>query len=328
MDLSTLYLGLKLKNPLLVGAGPLTSTVDGVRQCAAAGAGAVVLKSLFEEELQRATEGVRQAMFDQATSHAEVYEYLEANVEMQHASRDYLQLIKECKAAVAIPVIASVNCSSPQFWSEFSAQVQVAGADALELNIAIYPDDPGRSAAEIEDEYVDTIKLARQAVSLPLAVKLGPFFTNLPNLLRRLAAAGADGFVLFNRFYPPSVDLDQMAVVAGSKLSTPLDLAGPLRAVGLCEGRVPGDFAANSGIHDGADLVKVLLAGATVAQVVTTLLKNRREQLGVMLAFLEGWMQQHNYATIGEFQGRLAQVRNPEANFFSRRQYTALYGRQ
>ena len=328
MDISTRYLGMELKNPVLVGAGPLTMTAKGVEGCAKAGAGAVVLNSLFEEQLRHDTADTRTAIEQQALGHSEAYEYLDADIEMQYASRDYLRLIQDCKAAVDIPVIASVNCSSATFWQEFSSQIQLAGADALEMNIAIYPDEVGRTAATIEDEYIEAVRVARSVVSIPIAVKLGPFFTSLPNMLCRLAAAGADGFVLFNRFYPPAIDIDAQAMTMGARRSSPVEVAGPLRAIGLCEGEVPGDFAASTGVHDGADLVRLLLAGASVAQVVTTLLENGRERLAEMLTFLQTWMRQHGYASVDEFRGKLAEVRNPGAGFFSRLQYMAMYGRK
>jgi len=328
MDISTTYLGLKLKNPIMIGSGPLTKDIKGVQRCVDAGAGAVVLKSLFEEQLRHDTSATRAAMAQQAFGHSEAYEYLDAGVEMQHASRDYLRFIKECKETVDVPVIASVNCSSAKFWDEFSSQVQLAGADALELNVAIYPDEVSMTSAEIENEYVETVRLAREAVSIPLAIKLGPFFTNLPNLLSRMADVGADGFVLFNRFYPPTIDIEGPGMAMGSKHSSQAEVAGPLRAIGLCEGRVPGDFAATTGVHDGEDLVKLLLAGASAAQVLTTMLKNGRGRLREMLEFLEAWMAEHNYLSVDEFRGMLAQVRSPEAGFFSRLQYMAMYGRK
>ena len=327
MDLSVLYLGMKLANPVVVGSGPLTRDVEGVVRCAEAGAGAVVLKSLFEEQLRHDNRDVRESMLSQAQGHSEVHEYLHADLEMQYASREYLRFIQECKRKVNIPVIASVNCTSVKFWEEFSAQTQVAGADALELNISVYPDDPTTSAGTIEDEYVDIVSLACQAVDIPIAVKLGSFFTNLPHLLSRLADAGADGFVLFNRFYPPTIDVDKVEVTMGSRHSSPEELAGPLRAIGLYEGVVPGDFSATTGVHTGEDLLRVLLAGAANAQVVTTVLANGHEQIGVLIEYLKQWMQDHRYVAIDEFRGLLSQVRNPSSDFFSRRQYMALYGR-
>lgn len=328
MDIATDYLGLKLKNPIIIASGPMTKDLKGVGRCVEAGAGAVVLKSLFEEQLKHDTAETREAMEQQAFGHAEAYGYVDAQVEMQHASRDYLRFIQDCREAFEVPIIASVNCTSSKFWEEFSSQIRLAGADALELNVAIYPEDWNRSAAEIEDEYVQTVQLACEAASIPVAVKLGPYFTNLPNLLGRLADAGADGFVLFNRFYPPTIDIESRSMAMGSKHSSQVEVAGPLRFIGLCEGRVPGYFAATTGIHDGGDLVRLLLAGASAVEILTTLLKNGRERLGQMLEFLHQWMEQHGYVSIDEFRGMLAEVRSPEAGFFSRLQYMAMYGRR
>ena len=328
MDISTFYLGLKLKNPIIVASGSLTKDVKGVKRSVEAGAGAVVLKSLFEEQLLDDTSDTRAAMTEQAFGNSAAYDYLDANVEMQYASREYLETIKECKNSVNVPVIASVNCTSAKFWREFSSQIQLAGADALELNVAIFPDDIHKTAGEIEDEYVEVVKLAKRTVSIPLAVKLGPFFTHLPNVLCRLSEAGADGFVLFNRFYPPTIDIDRPGMTEGSKHSGQDEISGPLRAIGLCEGRVPGDFAATTGIHTGEDLVRLLLAGASAVQVLTTLLKNGKDRLAEMLDFLRDWMAKNGYESIDEFRGMLAEVRSPEAGFFSRTQYMAMYGRK
>lgn len=328
MDISTFYLGLKLKNPIIIASGPLTKDVKGVKRCVDAGAGAVVLKSLFEEQLSHDTSGTREAMTQQAFGNSAAYDYLDADVEMQYASREYLRTIQECKDSVGVPIIASVNCTSAKFWREFSSQIQLAGADALELNIAIFPKDIHKTAAEIENEYVEVVKLAKQTVSIPLAVKVGPFFTHLPNVLHRLSEAGADGFVLFNRFYPPTIDIKTPGMAEGSKHSAEHEISGPLRAVGLCEGRVPGDFAATTGIHTGEDLVRLLLAGASAVQILTTLLKNGKGRLTEMLDFLQAWMEKNRYEFIDEFRGMLAEVRSPEAGFFSRTQYMAMYGRK
>ncbi len=320
-NLATEYLGLKLRNPILVGASSLTMNAEKVRACADAGAGAVVLKSLFEEQIGLDAGSLDAALQDQAQWHAEVFQYMEADIGMRYGKLDYLKVLESSRAAVDIPVIASINCVSPGNWNDFAKDVGAAGASALELNIAIMPQDNRESAAEIEERYVRIVAAARDAVSLPLAVKLGPYFTNLPGFLPRLRRAGADGFVLFNRFYRPTIDIDKLQVVADERLSSHTEHSLALRWISLLAGRLQGDLAAATGIHNGSDVVRMLLAGANVVQAVSAFYRHGIEDLAEMLNFLEAWMRDKGFKSVAEFRGRLSQARNPESELFGRCQY-------
>jgi len=326
MNLSTTYLSLKLANPIIVASGPLTCSLDGVRKCAANRAGAVVLRSLFEEQLRAETAALTEAISEQAVSHGEASEYLRAGVGLRYATRDYLQLIRAAKQETDLPVIASINCVTSQSWDDFAREVEAAGADALELNIALFAETAAEGAAALEARYARIVAAARRAVRLPIAVKLGPHFTSLPAVVEALHRAGAAGFVLFNRYYAPTIDIETMAVRLGSNRSVPSDLTAPLRATSLLSGRVNADFSANSGVHSGEDVVRAVLAGASAAHVLTALLAKGVEEMPRMLDAIAGWMERHGFASLSQFRGRLSQAVNPEASLFSRYQYMSALG--
>ena len=321
VDLTTTYLGFELRNPLVVGACSLTLNGEAVRKCVDAGAGAVVLKSLFEEQIGRETSALDGALESQFQWHAEAFEYMEADIGMRYGTRDYLQVIRDCKAAVDVPVIASINCVSDQWWQDFVQETTAAGADALELNVAIMPSDAAVTAEEIEDTYVRIVTTASEAVDVPIAVKLGPYITNLPQLVTRLREAGARAFVLFNRFYRPTIDVENLRVVAGDRYSSPSELALPLRWISLLSGRMVADFAATTGVHSGADVVRLLLAGADCVQVVSVLYQHGLGALGEILDELAQWMERKGMESIADFKGRLSQAQNPDNELFGRLQY-------
>lgn len=321
VDLTTTYLGFELRNPVIVGACSLTLNGEAVRKCVDAGAAAVVLKSLFEEQIGGETAALGGALESQLQWHAEAFEYMEADIGMRYGTRDYLQVIRDCKAAVDVPVIASINCVSDEWWQDFVQETTAAGADALELNIAVMPHDATQSAEEIEDTYVRIVKAARKAVDVPIAVKLGPHFTNLPQLVTRLQSAGASAFALFNRFYRPTIDIDNLRVVAGDRYSSPAELTLPLRWISLLSGRTAAEFAATTGAHSGADVVRLLLAGADCVQVVSVLYEHGLGALGQILDELAQWMEQKGMASIADFKGRLSQAQNPDNELFGRLQY-------
>jgi len=320
-DLGTTYLGLSLRNPIIVGASPLTSSVGGVCRCADAGAGAVVLQSLFEEELSRETASLTEALRNEGAWHTEVYEYLAAEIGLRTAPADYLDLIREAKEKAGVPVIASINCVRAEWWQEFAASVEAAGADALELNAAILPTWFNLTGPEVEARYEEIVRAARSAVRIPLAVKLPETCSSLPDLLRRLSRAGANGFVLFNRFYMPTIDIDKMAIASGCRFSTPEELSPTLRWVALLSGQIEASFAASRGVHSGADVVRCLLAGADAVQAVSAVLRQRPDHIGIMLRDLEQWMHRHGFRCLADFRGRLSQARHPEEDLFSRFQY-------
>ena len=320
-DLSTTYLGLELKNPLIVGASSLTLDAKTVTKCAHAGAGAVVLKSLFEEQIRLDTSGLSDSLQAGEQWHSEVFEYMEADIGMRYGTREYLSVVKDCKQAVDIPVIASINCVSGEWWEDFACEVAAAGADALELNIAIMPTLLSSESGEIENRYVDIVTAARRAVDIPIAVKLGPYFTSLPELVRRLRVAGGDGFVLFNRFYRPTIDVEKMQFCVADPYSSPAELSVSLRWICLFADRIAGHFAAATGVHSADDVVRALLAGAHAVQVVSVLYQNGVAQIGKLLDGLRRWMELKNYAAIADFRGLMSQAQQPDTEIFGRCQY-------
>lgn len=319
MDLTTKYMGLTLKNPIIVSSSKLTGTINNVIACAKSGAGAVVLKSLFEEQLL--------ARAEQKTKRNEMYFwYPEANdyivnLGKESGLEEYLKFVRDAKAAVDIPVIASVNCVSPVEWPKYAAKIQEAGADALELNIAIFPFDRHVSSQQIEDTYVEIVKEVKKYVTIPVSVKIGPYFTNIHAITYRLAEAGADAIVLFNRFYNPDVDINSMQVVTDNVFSNPDEKSIPLRWIALLSADgIPCDLAASTGIHYSIGVAKQLLSGATVTQICTTLYQNGIPYIKEIVTGLEDWMKKHNFKSIEDFRGLMnKQTANTAA--FERVQY-------
>lgn len=304
LDLTVRYLGLTLQNPIIVGSCDLTGTIAGVEKYARAGAGAIVLKSLFEEQIAGEVEQLRA---DSAASawHPEAADYIQA-YGWEDAVGRYLTLIREAKRAAATPIIASLHCVSPGSWLEFAKRVADEGADALELNLFVLPSDPRRSGPQNEQVYFDLIREVQARVSLPIALKIGYFFSSLSQMIERLGHSGIAGLVLFNRFHQPDIDIEKLRLSVASPLSSPGESALPLRWIGLMANVVPCDLAATTGIHDGAAVIKQLLAGATAVQVVSTLYHHGPEQIGTMLAEIGDWMQRHSFASIAEFRGKLS----------------------
>jgi len=320
-NLSTQYLGLELKNPLVVGASSLTLDADAVRKCAAAGAGAVVLKSLFEEQIRLDSAELERSLQQEGTWHSEVFEYMEADIGMRYGTREYLQVVRDCKAAVNIPVIASINCISSEWWQDFASEVAAAGADALELNVAIMPALLSATSEEIEEQCVGIVTTARQAADVPIAVKLSPYWTCLPELVLRLRKAGAAGFVLFNRLYRPTIDIEKMALTVDAPYSTSAELSVALRWICLLAGRINAEFAVTTGVHTDEDVVRALLGGANVVQVVSALYQNGVEHLQKLLDGLAAWMDAKGYDSLGDFRGLMSQAQNPDNEMFGRCQY-------
>lgn len=323
MDLSTQYMGLELRNPILVGASPLTKSVDSVRDCAEAGAGAVVLRSLFEEQIRANSKDVDDALTSEASWHTEAYEYMQAQIGIRYGTREYLRMLRECKAAVDIPVIASVNCISSEWWQDFAREAEAAGADALELNIALMPMDFRHTGPGVEAEYKAIAEQTANAVSIPVGIKLPPYFSALGRTILELRQSGAAGFVLFNRLYRPTVDIDSVSLTVRERdrYSQPGELSPSLRWLSLVCDRVDADFAANTGVHSGEDVIRCLLVGARAVQCVSTFLQNGLEYLRVMLDDVETWMAQRNFTQLDDFRAQLSQVNNPDSALFGRVQY-------
>ena len=306
MELATEYLGLALRNPLVASASPLSQTVDGVRRLAAGGVGAVVLYSLFEEQLRReAAENARRV--DAGTeSFAESLTYFPSEVDADPGPRRYLSLLARAVAAVDVPVIASLNGVTPGGWTEYARAMQDAGAAAIELNIYYLPGDPHISGRDVEQRHLDVLSRVKDAVSVPVAVKLSPHFSSIGEMARRLDEAGADGLVLFNRFLQPDVDAETLAIVSGVGLSSPGEARLPRTWIALLHGRVRAALAATTGVEGPADVAKYLLAGADVVMTASSLLRHGPEHATVLLDGLSEWMAQKGFATVDELRGLLS----------------------
>ncbi|MDZ7337935.1 MAG: dihydroorotate dehydrogenase-like protein [candidate division KSB1 bacterium] len=317
-DLSTTYMGLALSNPFVVASCRLTATLEGIRRCEEAGAGAVVLKSLFEEQIDVDTRELEAQSW--LTGHAEAFEYVRG-MGMALGPREYVTLIEEAKKAVSIPIIASLNCVEGRWWGEYAAQLASAGADSIELNISLIPADTRRTAAEVEQHFYEVVDQVKAKVTVPLAVKIGPYFTSLPHVAKELADRGAAALVLFNRFYQMDIDVERLTIVAGNRLSSPEEIHLPLRWIALLAGRFDTDLAASTGIHDGKGAVKAFLAGAKVVQLCSTLYKNGLAQIGRIRQEVEAWLQSHGYHSVEEIRGLLSQERSEKPELYLRLQY-------
>ena len=321
-ELSVTYMGLTLKNPIIVASSSLTGTVDGVRRCEEAGAGAVVLKSIFEEQIESETREVE----DQSMplQHPEAMGYLR-QAGIQLSEETYLGLVREAKKAVSIPVIASLNCVHPDWWTNYAAKIAEAGADAIELNIALLPTDPNRPVKEIERTYRRIIESVCGKVDLPVAAKIGPYFTSLPRVARELTGAGAAALVLFNRFYQLDIDIEDLELKSGYHYSSPEEIYVPLRWIAILSSQVSSDLAATTGIHDGAGVVKQILAGARAAQLCSTLYRSGLDRIGQTLGELEGWMDRHGYGAVEDFRGRMSMEVSDDPEHYERLQYIKAY---
>ncbi len=317
-DLSTEYMGLQLRNPLVVSSCNLTNTSEGVRQCADAGAGAVVLKSLFEEQMQADTEELEK--YSWVSGHPEAFDYVR-NMGMLTGPREYISLIKAAKSIVSIPVIASLNCVSPKWWTDYAVQIESAGADALELNVSIMPSEPDHTGEEIEKLYFAILEELKTHIEIPIAMKIHPYFTSTARVARELGERGASALVLFNRFYQLDIDVEKLELAPGYRFSSPQEIYLPLRWVTLLAGRVECDLAASTGIHDGESVIKQILAGTSVVQVCSTLYLNGLEQIGRIIEYMQSWMERHGFDSIDQIRGKLSQMNSDRPELYERLQY-------
>jgi dihydroorotate dehydrogenase (fumarate) len=322
MDLTTTYLGLNLRSPLVPSAAaPLSEDIDNIKRMEDAGAGAVVLHSLFEEQLVQEKFELHHHLSYGTESYPESLSYF-PEPEMFHVGPElYLEHIRQAKATVQIPIIASLNGYTPGGWVEYAGLMQQAGADAIELNIYYVPTDPNVTSAEVEENYINILRAVKAEVTIPVAIKLSPFFSNMANMARRLDAVGADALVLFNRFYQPDIDLENLAVYPHLLLSSPADSRLPLRWIAILYDRIAADLAATSGIQTGQDAIKLLMAGAKVTQVCGVLLRQGIGHLRVMEQQVLDWMEEHEYVSIEQLQGSLSQINCPDESAFERVQY-------
>jgi dihydroorotate dehydrogenase (fumarate) len=321
MDLTTNYLGLKLRSPLVVSASPLSEDLDNLKRMEDAGAAAIVLYSLFEEQLRQDRLELNQNLQQGTESFAESLTYFPEPDEFKLGPEEYLKHVAAAKKATRVPVIASLNGSSAGGWTDYARQIQQAGADALELNIYYIPTDMNLTGTEVEMTYLDILKAVKANVTIPVAVKLSPFFSNFANMAKRLDQAGANGLVLFNRFYQPDIELETLEVKPNILLSTPMAMRLPLRWIALLHGRLNASLAATSGIHRASDALKMLLAGADVTMLCSTLLRHGIPQIAAIERDLIAWLTEHEYESVSQLKGSLSQKNCPEPAAFERAQY-------
>lgn len=320
VDLTTKFLGLTLRNPLIVGSCGLTDTVEKIKEIEQAGAGAVVLKSLFEEEIIAEMEEAMHRMTSRAFIYPETFDYMD-ETEDEDSVRKYLRLIEETKNAVHIPVIASVNCVSAQKWTYFSKEIENAGADALELNLFILPTDFERTAEENEKLYFEIIEEVQKQVNIPILLKISYYASNLGQMIQKLSNTGIKGITLFNRFFSPDFNLETYQVVPTNVMSKPADLSISLRWIAIMADRVNCDLAASTGVHDGEGFIKQILAGADAVQVVSTLYKHGPKYIGQILEDVKKWMEHEGYSNLDEFRGKMSQAKSSNPAAFERVQF-------
>ena len=321
MNLSTTYLGLKLAHPLMPGASPLTTDLDKVRRLEDAGAAAIVMHSLFEEQIAME----QAAALDHEDAHdesfAEATSYFPRPAGYRLGPDDYLALIAKAKAAVKVPVIASLNGVTRGGWLSYAKQIQQAGADALELNTYYLPTDPTVTAEQVEGTAVEMVKEVKKNITIPVAVKLGPFYSSLPHFARRLEAAGVDGLVLFNRFYQPDIDVEELEARRTLQLSTSDELNLRLRWLAILSGRVRPALAVSGGVHTATDVVKAVMAGAHAVQVVSALLQKGPAHLRQLRDELSGWLEAHEYESLDQMRGSMNLTKSPNPAAYERANY-------
>ena len=321
MDLSTTYMGMKLNHPVVASASPHSHTVDGIRRLEDAGAAAVVMYSLFEEQIEGESHLLDHYLNYGTETFAEALHYFPNLDGYNIGPEQYLNLIRQAKSAVSVPVIASLNGISTGGWVDYARRIQQAGADGLELNIYYIATDPTMSGAEVEQMYVDIVRQVRENVTIPLAVKVGPYFSSFANMAMRLARAGADALVIFNRFYQPDIDLETLEVVPNLMLSTRAAMRLPLRWIAILHGRIPVDLALTSGIQTYEDVLKGLMCGANVTMMTSELLRNGPQRMNTVVAEIEQWLIEHEYESVQQMRGSMSQQNVAQPDAFERANY-------
>jgi dihydroorotate dehydrogenase (fumarate) len=321
MDLTTTYMGLKLKNPIVPSASPLSKDIGTIKALEDAGAAAIVMYSLFEEQIEQEQKALDHFLLQGTESFAEAISYFPAQQDYNLGPDEYLEHIRVAKAATDIPIIGSLNGISVGGWMDYAKKIQQAGADALELNVYYIPAAADRSSDEIEAMYVNDLKRMKETVTIPVAIKLSPFFSSLSSVSKKLDDAGADALVLFNRFYQPDFDLEKLEVVPSLELSTSNELRLPLRWIAILYSHVKANLAATTGIHSAEDVLKVLMAGADVAMMCSALLHNGIPQLTKALNGLAQWMEEHEYESVTQMKGSMSQRSCAEPAAFERANY-------
>ncbi len=321
IDLTTKYLGVKLCNPMVASASPLSESIDNIRRLEDHGIGAIVLPSLFEEQLDTESEAVDSDLSRGTEEFAEAVTYFPDLLTYNLGPDGYLNLIHKAKASVRVPIIASLNGVSPRGWVRYAREMEQAGADAIELNIYSLVANPERTGMEVEQDYCDLVRVVAHSVQVPVAVKLSHFFTAAANMAKRLDASGANALVLFNRFYQPDLDIETLEVVPNLTLSHPTELLLRLHWVAIIFGHVEADLAVTGGVHGAADVIKSVMAGARVAMMASALLKHGIGHLDTVRADLIRWMEEHEYSSIKQMCGSMSQQNVPDPTAFERANY-------
>ena len=315
IDLKAQYAGLTLRNPIIVGSSGLTNNAERNKEFEKAGAGAIVLKSLFEEQIEAQSDALMQ---DQ--DYPEAMDYIRGYVKANQIN-DYLNLIRESKQLCTIPIIASVNCYKADAWTDFARQIEEAGADALELNVFFMETDLQR-VTDVEQLYARIIRDVKKSVSIPVIIKLGKNFSNIPALVHTLKVNGADAVTMFNRFYQPDIDINSLQIVSGNVFSSHSDLSETLRWTAIVSGKVPGiDISCSTGVHDWEDVIKCLLAGASTVQMCSALYTHGGEIIAQILTCIEEWMHQVHYESVSQFRGKLSYANIPNPSLYERSQF-------
>ena len=321
MNLKTNYLGLELKNPLVPSSSPLSQTMDGLRQMEDAGASAVVLYSLFEEQILQESHTLNEHLIQGTESFAEALNYFPESPQYKNGPDVYFNHIRRAKEALSIPIVASLNGVSTGWWIRYAQDIEQAGADALELNIYYLPTNLDTPSAEVEALYLDALTQVKSVVSIPVAMKLSPYFSAMGNMSKRLVEAGADGLVFFNRFYQPDLDLEQLAVVPNLVLSNSTEMRLPLRWIAILFGRLQADLALTSGVHTVTDVLKGIAAGASVTMIASELLRNGVGRLQVLREGVKAWLVENEYESLEQLRGSLSQINCAEPAAFERANY-------
>jgi dihydroorotate dehydrogenase (fumarate) len=321
MDLSTTYLGLKLKNPIVPSASPLSHTVDGMKRLEDAGAAAVVMYSLFEEQIAHEAAELDHYLNYGKESFAEALTYFPEAQEYNIGPDEYVELVRKAKQALSIPVIGSLNGISPGGWISYAKRIADAGADALELNVYYIPTDPDVTSSDVEDRYLEVLHAIKHTIDIPVAVKLSPFFSSMAHMAKRLENSGANGLVLFNRFYQPDIDLEALEVKPNVVLSSSNAMRVPLRWIAILHGKVKMSLAATSGIHTAQDVIKMVMAGADVTMMCSALLKNGPNHIVQVLLDLNQWMLEHEYISVQQMKGSMSQKSVADPAAFERANY-------
>jgi dihydroorotate dehydrogenase (fumarate) len=321
IDLKTTYLGLPLRTPLVASASPLSQEIDGIRRLEDAGASAIVLSSLFEEQLRQESVELEYHLTEGTNSFAEASSFFPQPDEFYWGPERYLDHIHNAKKAASVPIIASLNGTTVGGWTNYAHLIQQAGADALECNIYSIPTDPDLTSSAVEQQYLDILRAVKSVVTIPVAVKVSPYFSNMANMAKRFDEAGANALVLFNRFYQPDINLEELEIQPNVLLSTPQALRLPLTWIGILYGRIRANMAATSGVHGPEDVVKLLMVGADVTMLCSTLIRNGIAHLGEIEAGLMDWMEKHEYESVQQMKGSMSQLRCANPSAFERAQY-------